>query len=168
MNNLTRWDPFHELANLQDRMNRLFTHQLAPYGNLNDESLTQGSFVPPVDVYEDEHSIQLKMEVPGIEEKDIDIRLENNIMTVKGERQFSKETKEENYHRIERRYGSFSRSFTLPNTVNPEDVKADYEKGVLTIRLGKRAEAKPKQIKVTVGEGAKTIESASKQTKSAA
>jgi HSP20 family protein len=169
MNNLTRWDPFHELASLQDRMNRLFTQQpFAPFGNVNEESLTQGSFVPPVDVYEDEHSIQLKMEVPGIDEKNIDIRLENNLMTVRGEREFNKETKEENYHRIERRYGSFSRSFTLPNTVNPEDVKADYDKGVLTIRLGKRAEAKPKQIKVSVGEGAKTIESASKSTKSAA
>jgi HSP20 family protein len=159
MNNLTRWDPFHELANLQDRMNRLFTQPVAAFGNFaNEESLTQGSFVPPVDVYEDEHSIQLKMEVPGIEEKDIDIRLENNLMTVRGERQFSKETKEENYHRIERRYGSFSRSFTLPNTVNPEDVKADYDKGVLTIRLGKRAEAKPKQIKVSVGDASKTLE----------
>lgn len=156
MNNLTRWDPFHELVNLQDRMNRLFAQpiQFGKFGN--EESLTQGSFVPPVDVYEDEHSIQLKMEVPGIEEKDIDIRLENNLMTVKGERQFSKETKEENYRRIERRYGSFSRSFTLPNSINAEDVKAQYDKGVLTIRLGKRAEAKPKQIKVTVGEGAKT------------
>jgi HSP20 family protein len=159
MNNLTRWYPLHELANLQERMNRLLT-QPVQFGRLgNEESLTQGSFVPPVDVYEDEHSIQLKMEVPGIEEKDIDIRLENNLMTVKGERQFSKETKEENFHRIERRYGSFSRSFTLPNTVNPEDVKVEYDKGVLTIRLGKRAEAKPKQIKVTVGEGARTIES---------
>jgi len=164
MNNLTRWDPFHELANLQERMNRLLTHPFTPFGNVSEESLTQGSFVPPVDVYEDEHSIQLKMEVPGIDEKDIDIRLENNIMTVKGERQFNQETKEENYHRIERRYGSFSRTFTLPNAVNPEDVKAQYDKGVLTIRLGKRAEAKPKQIKVSVGEGAKTIESTTKKS----
>jgi HSP20 family protein len=90
------------------------------------------------------------MEVPGIDEKDIDIRLENNLLTVRGERKLEKETKEENYHRIERSYGSFTRSFSLPNTVNTEEVKADYAKGVLTIHLGKRAEAKPKQIKVDV------------------
>jgi HSP20 family protein len=90
------------------------------------------------------------MEVPGIEEKDIDIRLENNLLTVRGERKMESETKEENYHRIERSYGSFSRSFSLPTSVNPEDVKAGYNKGVLTVTLGKRAEARPKQIKVEV------------------
>ncbi len=155
---LTRWEPFREFASLQERMNRLFQDQLAPIGG--EESLTAGSFVPPVDVYEDEHSIQLKMEVPGIEEKDIDIRLENNLLTVRGERKFEKETKEENYRRVERRYGSFSRSFTLPNTVSTDDVKADYEKGVLSISLSKRAEAKPKQIKVNVGH--KTLETSAK------
>ena len=145
---LTRWEPVRELAALQDRFNRLFNE---PYGGVTaQESLSAGSFVPPVDVYEDEAGIQLKMEVPGIDEKDIDIRLENNLLTVKGERKLEKETKEENYHRIERSYGSFTRSFTLPNTVNTEDVKASYAKGVLTIGLGKRAEAKPKQIKVNV------------------
>ena len=87
--------------------------------------MAAGAFVPPVDVYEDEKTIRLKMEVPGIEEKDIDIHLENNLLTVRGERKMESETKEENYHRIERSYGSFSRSFTLPNTVNTEDVKAD-------------------------------------------
>jgi HSP20 family protein len=90
------------------------------------------------------------MEVPGIDEKDIDVRLENSLLTVRGERKLESETKEENYHRIERRYGGFTRSFTLPNTVNPEEVKASYAKGVLTIALGKRAEARPKQIKVNV------------------
>jgi HSP20 family protein len=145
---LTRWEPIRELANLQDRMNRLFTDSLGPVAN--QESLAAGSFVPPVDVYEDEQGIRLKMEVPGIEEKDIDIRLENNLLTIRGERKLEKETKEENYHRIERSYGSFTRSFSLPNTVNPEEVKASYTKGVLTIGLGKRAEARPKQIKVTV------------------
>lgn len=153
---LTRFEPFREIATLQDRMNRLFNEQ-ASFGN--QESLTAGSFVPAVDVYEDEHAIQLKMEVPGIDEKDIDIQLENNVLTVRGERKLEKETKEENYHRVERRYGSFSRTFTLPNTVNSEDVKADYDKGVLNIKLPKRAEAKPKQIKVNVGNG-KTIEAA--------
>jgi HSP20 family protein len=119
--------------------------------------LTSGTFVPPVDIYEDEHSITLSLEVPGIQEKDIDLRLENNTLTVRGERRFEQEEKEENFHRIERRYGSFSRSFTLPNTVDSEKVDANYENGVLKIRLAKRAEAKPKQIKI--GIGSKTIES---------
>ena len=120
-----------------------------------DEALT-GSFVPPVDVYEDENTIQVRLEVPGIDEKDIDIRMENNVLTVRGERKFEKDEKEENFHRVERRYGSFTRSFTLPSTVNSDDVQADYDKGVLTIRLAKRAEAKPKQIKVNLN--SKTLE----------
>jgi HSP20 family protein len=151
---LTRWDPFRELTGLQDRMNRLFQDAWSPSGlttTRGEESLMAGSFVPPVDVYEDEHSIVLKMEVPGIEQKDIDIRLENNILTVRGERKLEKEEKEENFQRIERRYGSFSRAFTLPNTVDTENVNADYENGVLRVRLSKRAEAKPKQIKVNIG-----------------
>ncbi len=151
---LTRWDPFRELNALQSRMNRLFEEQ---YGN-RDESLTAGAFVPPVDVYEDEQGIQLKLEVPGVDEKDLDIRVENNVLTVTGERKFEKEEKEENFRRVERRYGSFTRSFTLPNTISTEDVQADYDHGVLKIRLAKRAEAKPKQIKVTVG-GQKAIDS---------
>jgi HSP20 family protein len=129
-------------------MNRLFSDSFPTI--TSQESLAAGSFIPPVDVYEDEHGILVKIEVPGIDEKDIDIRLENSLLTVHGERTLEKDTKEENYHRIERSYGSFTRSFTLPNTVNPEDVKAGYSKGVLTITLGKRAEAKPKQIKVNV------------------
>jgi HSP20 family protein len=145
---LTRWEPMRELATLQERMNRLFTDQFSPV--TSQESLAAGSFVPPVDVYEDEQAIRLKMEVPGIDEKDIDIRLENNLLTVHGERKLESETKEENYHRIERSYGSFTRSFTLPPTVNPEDVKAAYAKGVLSITLAKRAEARPKQIKVEI------------------
>jgi HSP20 family protein len=145
---LTRWEPIRELAGLQERMNRLFNDSFSSV--TSQESLSAGSFVPPVDVYEDEQGIRLKMEVPGIDEKDIDIRLENNLLTVRGERKLEKETKEENYHRIERSYGSFTRSFSLPNTVNSEEVKASYAKGVLTIHLGKRAEARPKQIKVDV------------------
>jgi len=154
---MTRWEPFRELVSIQDRMNRLLNDQFSTMGS--EESLAAGSFVPPVDVYEDEQSFQLKMEVPGIEEKDIDIRLENNILSVRGERRFEKEEKEDNYRRIERRYGTFTRSFTLPNTVNPEDVKADYVNGVLKIRLAKRAEAKPKQIKVNIGTADRTLES---------
>ena len=144
----TRWEPFRELSTLEERLNRMFSE---PFNLMNtQESLTAGAFVPPVDVYEDEKSIRLKMEVPGIDEKDIEIHLENNLLTVKGERKLESETKEENYQRIERSYGSFSRTFTLPGTVNTEDVQASYAKGVLTINLAKRAEARPKQIKVDV------------------
>jgi HSP20 family protein len=151
---LTRWDPYRELNTLQDRMNRLFN---ASFGEGRDEALTTSSFAPAVDVYEDEHNVTLKIEVPGIDEKDIDVRIENNILTVHGERKIEKEEKEENYRRIERQYGSFTRTFTLPNTVETESVSANYEKGVLKVKLAKKAEAKPKQIKVNVG-GEKTLE----------
>ena len=152
---LTRWDPFRELTSLHEQMNRLFREG---YGPTQEESLTAGSFIPAVDVYEDDHAITLKMEVPGIDQKDIDIRLENNVLTVRGERKFEKDEKEENFQRVERRYGSFSRSFTLPSTVDTDNVNAEYDNGVLNIRLDKRAEAKPKQIKVNIGAGQKTIE----------
>jgi HSP20 family protein len=146
---LTRWDPFREFSVLQDRMNRLF-QDFTPRG---EEALDQtGNFVPPVDIYEDEHTLTVKAELPGVDPKDVDVRIENNTLTLKGERKFEKEEKEENFHRIERRYGSFVRSFTLPNSINPETCKADYENGVLKIQLQKRAEAKPKQIKVNVGQ----------------
>ena len=163
MTMITRWDPFRDMASLQSRLNQIF----ADYGRGTDELSTTG-FVPPVDIYEDEHNVTLKLEVPGIEEKDLDVRVENNTLTVRGERKFEREEKEENFHRIERRYGSFSRSFTLPNTVDSEKVEADYVNGVLQIRLAKKAEAKPKQIKVSVGQGQgqKTIEG--KSAKSAA
>jgi HSP20 family protein len=157
---LTRWDPFREFNTLQDRMNRLFHDS---FGEGREEALTTTAFVPPVDVYEDEHNVTLKIEVPGIEEKDIDVRIENNTMTVHGERKFEKDEKEENYRRVERQYGSFTRTFTLPNTVDTENVSANYDKGVLKIELAKKAEAKPKQIKVSVssdraleGKGAKS------------
>jgi len=152
---LTRWDPFRELSTIQERMNRLLRGSYSPEGP--EEALTTTSFAPPVDIYEDEHDITLKMEVPGIDDKDIDVRLENNTLTVHGERKIEKEEKEENFRRVERQYGSFTRSFTVPNTVNPEQVSADYEKGVLKIKLAKKAEAKPKQIKVNIG-SEKTLE----------
>jgi HSP20 family protein len=153
---LTRWDPFREFVTLQDRMNRLFRDSYGTEGG--EEALTSTTFAPPVDVYEDEHSVTLKIEVPGIEEKDIDVRIENNTLTVHGERKFEKEEKEENFRRVERQYGSFTRTFTLPNTVDHENVQADYDKGVLKVKLAKKAEAKPKQIKVNVG-SQKTLES---------
>jgi len=150
---LTRWDPFREFSTLQDRMNRLFRDS---YGD-REEALTTSTFAPPVDVYEDEHNVTLKIEVPGIDEKDIDVRIENNTLTVHGERKFEKEEKEENFRRVERQYGSFTRSFTLPNTVSTENIQANYEKGILKIQLAKKAEAKPKQIKVNVS-SAKSLE----------
>ncbi|MFZ1008660.1 MAG: Hsp20/alpha crystallin family protein [Candidatus Sulfotelmatobacter sp.] len=154
---LTRFEPFREFATLQDRINRVFRETYSPEGR--DETLTTSSFTPAVDVYEDEHSVTLKIEVPGIEEKDIDVRIENNTLTVHGERKIEKEEKEENYRRVERQYGSFTRTFNLPTTVDSEKVSANYDKGVLKIALPKKAEAKPKQIKVNVGTGSeKTLE----------
>jgi HSP20 family protein len=151
---LTRWEPFREFTTLQDRVNRLFRDT---YGDGRDEALTTSNFAPPVDVYEDEHNITLKIEVPGIEEKDIDVLIENNTLTVHGERKFEKEEKEENFRRVERQYGSFTRSFTLPNTIDAEKVQATYDKGILKVLLAKKDEAKPKQIKVNVG-SEKTLE----------
>ncbi len=152
---LTRWEPFREFSTLQDRMNRLFRESFSEAGR--DESLTTSSFAPAVDVYEDEHKVTLKIEVPGIDEKDIDVRVENNTLTVHGERKIEKEEKEENYRRVERQYGSFTRTFTLPTTVDTDHVQANYDKGVLKIALPKKAEAKPKQIKIAVG-SEKTLE----------
>jgi HSP20 family protein len=149
---ITRFDPFREINALHNAMSRAL--QTAGTGS-GDELTMSGSFVPPVDIYEDENSVSLRLEIPGMKQEDLDIRLENNTLTVRGERKFEQEEKEENFHRIERRYGSFSRSFTLPNTVDNEKVKADYKDGILTIELAKRAEAKPKQIKVGVGSGKK-------------
>jgi HSP20 family protein len=152
---ITRWDPFREFSTLQDRMNSLFRQTYGTEGR--EEALTTSSFAPAVDVYEDEHQVTLKIEVPGVDEKDIDVRIENDVLTVHGERNFEKEEKEENFRRVERQYGSFTRTFTLPNTVDSENVQASYDKGVLKIALPKKAEAKPKQIKVNVG-GEKTLE----------
>ena len=145
---ITRIDPFRELASLFEN----FAEPRTGKGEL-----TAGSFVPAVDVYEDEHNLVLKLEVPGVNEEDLNIQAENNTLTVKGERSFEKEEKEENFHRIERRYGSFQRTFRLPNTVDSDKIDAHYDKGVLKITVAKKAEAKPKQIKVGVN-GAKTIQ----------
>ena len=155
---LTRWEPFREFSTMQDRMNRmnrLFRESYSP--EVPDDSLTTTTFAPLVDIYEDEHNITLKLEVPGIDEKDIDVSVENSTLTVHGERKIEKEEKEENFRRVERQYGRFTRSFTLPSSVDPGQVTAHYDKGVLKIKLAKKAEAKPKQIKVNVG-SEKTLE----------
>jgi len=159
---LTRFEPFREFATLQDRINRVFRESYT--GADRDEALTTSSFAPAVDVYEDEHKVTLKIEVAGIDEKDIDVQVENNVLTVHGERKMEKDEKEENYRRVERQYGSFTRTFTLPPTVDAEHVSANYDKGVLKIDLPKKAEAKPKQIKVNVG-SAKSIEGKTTETK---
>jgi HSP20 family protein len=143
---ITRWDPFREVVALQNRVNSLFREM-----NEGDSPLTNASFVPAVDIYEDAKKVVLKLEVPGMEEKDLDIRVENNSLTVKGERKFEKDEKEENFHRIERRYGSFYRAFTLPPTVDTENVQASYNAGILKLELNKKPEAQPKQIKVNLG-----------------
>ena len=143
---ITRWDPFRDVMALQNRMNSLFRDFTE-----NDGSMTTASFTPAADIYEDEKKITIKLEVPGMEEKDLDVRVENNTLTIKGERKMEKEEKEENFHRIERRYGSFFRAFTLPSTVDTEHVAASYNAGVLKLELTKKPEAQPKQIKVNVG-----------------
>jgi HSP20 family protein len=148
---ITRWDPFRDVLTLQNRLNSLFQDYR---GQNEGDMVSTAAFVPPADIYEDEHKIVLKLEVPGLKQEDLDIQLENNTLTVRGERKFEKEEKEENFHRIERRYGSFFRSFTVPTTVNSEGVKASYDAGVLRVELEKKAEAKPKQIKVQIGTAA--------------
>ena len=140
---ITRWDPFREVASLQNRVNSLFRDFTE-----GESPMTTASFVPSVDVYEDAQKVVLKLEVPGIEEKDLDVRVENHTLAVKGERKFDKEEKEENFHRIERRYGSFYRAFTLPSTVDTENIGASYNAGVLKLELKKKAEAQPRQIKI--------------------
>lgn len=141
---ITRWDPFREVVVL-NRLNSLFRDF-----NGDNEPVSAASFTPAVDIYEDSQKVVLKLEVPGVEEKDLDVRVENHTLTVKGERKFEKEEKEENFHRIERRFGSFYRAFTLPSTVDTENVDAKYSAGVLKLELKKKAEAQPKQIKVNV------------------
>ena len=148
MSLITRYDPFRELVTLQDRVNSLFEGFSDVSGK---DQLAAGTFVPPVDIYEDEHNLVLKLEIPGVNEEDLQVSLENNILTVKGERKFEKEEREENFHRIERRFGAFTRTFRMPNTVDGENTSASYDKGILKITLAKRAEAKPKQIKIDVG-----------------
>jgi len=140
---ITRWDPFQEVASLQNRVNALFRDF-----NAGESSITTANFIPAVDIYEDDEKLVLKLEVPGIEEKDLDVSVEKNTLTVKGERKFESEEKEENFHRIERRYGSFYRAFTLPTTVDAESIAASYNAGVLKLEMAKKPEAQPKQIKV--------------------
>lgn len=151
---ITRFSPFRssleDVTVLQNRLNSIF-HDFARPASTESEALAAGSFVPAVDIYEDAQQITLKLEAPGIRQEDLDIRIENQNLVVKGERKLDAEEKEENFRRIERRFGTFVRSFTLPQTVDPDTIKAAYDHGVLKISIAKKAEAKPKQIKVEVG-----------------
>jgi HSP20 family protein len=143
---ITRRDPFLNLSGLQEQVNRMFENAFP--GRADSSAMT--AWAPSVDIYETENELVLKADLPDISEKDLDIRVENNMLTIRGERKFEQKVKEENYLRIERTYGSFSRSFSLPNTINTEAIKADYKNGVLTVEIPKRAESKPKQVKVNV------------------
>ena len=144
---MTRFDPFREFSTLQDRMHRLFGDVY-----LRDEDVVQrGSWVPPVDIYENgNHELVLKAELPEMTREDIDITVDNGTLTIRGEKKLSTEVKDEQFHRLERQYGVFSRSFSLPKTVDTGKVGAEYKNGVLTVLLPLREEAKPRQIKVEI------------------
>ncbi len=145
---IVRFDPFRELSSMQDRINRIFGDA---YRRSDEDVLKGGDWTPPVDIFENkDHEIVLRAELPGLKREDIDIRVENSTLTLRGERKQETEANQDNYHRVERSYGSFSRSFSLPTTVNTEKVSATFADGVLTITLPTREEAKPRQIQVQV------------------
>lgn len=143
---IIRWDPFRDMVSLREKMNRLFEDVFTGRGD--DKELASSTWAPAVDIFETENELVMSAEIPGIDEKDIEIKLEDNTLTLKGERKFEKETREENYHRIERSYGSFYRAFTLPNSVNVDKIHAEHENGILKITLPKRQELKPRNVKI--------------------
>jgi len=143
---IIRWDPFKDLVTLREKMNRLFEETFTGRGEEKD--LISGTWTPSVDIYETENALVLTAEVPGIKGDDIEIKIEDNTLILQGQRKFEKETKEENYHRIERSYGSFYRSFTLPNSVDQDKIQAEHENGILKITMPKKPELKPKKVKV--------------------
>jgi HSP20 family protein len=146
--NIVRLDPFREMAALQDRVNRIFADA---YRRDNDDLMSRGAWVPPVDIYDSgKHELVIKAELPDVNREDITLRVENHTLTISGQKKMESEVKEEQYHRVERAYGNFSRSFTLPQTVDTNAIGAEYRNGVLIVRLPLREEAKPKQIQVKV------------------
>jgi HSP20 family protein len=148
---IIRWEPFRDLVSLQERMNRMFDESFRGAGRgAAEEDWVGGAWAPAVDIYEQDGNIVLKAELPGIDPKDVDVRVENNILTLRGERKLDTEVKRESYHRVERSYGTFIRSFTLPNMIDTEKIKAEYKDGVLRMILPKKDEAKPKQISINV------------------
>ena len=146
---IVRWDPFRELVNVQDQVNRLFSDA---YGRRGDDDLMQqGTWMPPVDIYEDgNQELVLRAELPDMTREDIEITVEDNTLTLHGEKKQDPSVRQEQFHRVERSYGTFSRSFALPPTIDGSKVRAEYKNGVLTVRLPLREEAKPKQIHVQV------------------
>ena len=153
MSSMTRWEPFRGLSALQEQVNRLFDDSFT--GSRSSQA-ELASWAPAVDIYETENELVVKADLPDMQEKDIDVRVENNTLTIRGERKFSNEVHEDNYLRVERAYGTFTRSFSLPNTVNSEAIHAEYHNGVLSVRMPKREESKPKQVKISVsGNGKK-------------
>ena len=146
---IVRWNPLDDIVSFQRRMNKLFEDTFLVKRH-PDEEFGAGIWSPAVDIYETESDIVLKAELPEVDQKDIEIKIDENVLTLKGERRFEKETKEENYHRMERFYGSFSRSFTLPSGIEQEKIKAQYKDGVLKITMPKKAETKSKKITVEI------------------
>jgi HSP20 family protein len=146
---IARFDPFRDIAILQDRMNRLFNDSVSGRAR-EDDLMSRGTWMPAVDIYEDEGGLVLKAELPDIVREDIDVSVENNTLTIRGERKLANEIKQENFHRIERAYGKFVRQFSLPPTVDSTKIAADYKNGVLSVRLPMREEAKPRTVKVDV------------------
>lgn len=144
---MNRWEPFRSANTFHEQLNRVFDDVLRRSGE--ESNLT--TWAPAVDIFETEHELVVKADLPDVDPKELDIRVENNILTIRGERKFQKQVNENNYLRVERSYGSFARSFSLANTVNSEAIKAEYNNGVLTLNIPKREEAKPKQIRVNVG-----------------
>src|SRR6266540_1569641 len=140
---MTRWEPFRDLVRLQDEVSRLFDDRAFKTG----ESV---GWTPACDIYEDGESVALRFELAGVEPKDVDVRFENGVLTIRGDRRLEQDDKRENYHRVERAYGTFTRSFSLPGTLDPERIRAESKNGVLTITLPKKAEAKPRAIQVNV------------------
>jgi HSP20 family protein len=148
----TRWEPFRGLNTLQEQVNRLFEDSVT---RTRSSQAELASWAPAVDIFETENELVVKADLPDVQEKDIDVRVENNTLTIRGERKFNNEVHEDNYLRVERAYGTFTRSFSLPNTVNTEGIRAEYRNGVLSVRMPKREETKPKQIKISVSENGK-------------
>ena len=144
---IVRYDPFRDLRTLQEEVNRLFTGNVARA--FDDEGIARGSWSPNVDIYENKDQIVLEAELPGMKQEDFDLSIENNVITLRGERRFEKSDDSDNYHRVERSYGAFTRSFTLPHTVSGDEVQAEYNNGVLRVTLPKREEAKSRRIEIT-------------------
>jgi HSP20 family protein len=145
---IVRWEPFRDLLATQREFDRLFREAFSPI--FGESDLSSRTWMPPVDIFETDGEVVLKAELPGVKPEDVELRVENNTLFLRGERRFEKEVNEENYHRVERSYGSFSRSFTLPSSIDSEKVKAEYKDGLLTLTMPKREEAKPKTIKIAV------------------